>query len=740
MTRANPAGPSRRRTRAGSTWGHWVALALVLAGLAAALIVQRQLSAGPGRPAVHSGETMAATGLPARGPVIIRRNGRLAALALRPGTVSLVFGSGTGRDVTTRIVAELRRLGVPATFFVAGRQVAADPGLARAQAAAGDAVGMTDFTGAPLQDMPAWRLDAELAETQHVLRRAGAPGTLLARPPGVSTGQQLTAGTADAVRRLAALGYVVVLPRRSAQAATSPAAVLRRALPASGTITASRRPGLVIALGAAGRPGAAALTALPALAEGFRSLGYRFTTVPAAGGLRAGPVATDALTAAGQDVLLAAVDASGLIIRLVNWAFLAAVVLVGSRIVLLVVCGAWHELRDRRARRDARSWPVPVSVVIPAYNERAGIERCLRSMVASAHAQLEIIVVDDGSTDGTAELAAGLGLPVVTVISQPNAGKAAALNTGAARARHDVLIFADGDTVFEPATIGMLVAPLRDPWVGAVAGNVKVANRRGLLGLIQHCEYVLATSLDRRMYDVLDCMVTVPGAIGAFRRSALVEAGGVPENTLAEDTDLTVAIGLAGWRVRYAPQARAWTEAPATVRQLWSQRHRWAYGMLQVLWKYRGSVVAPRGKRTLAWIGLPYLFAMGCLLPLVSPVADVYVLLDAWISPWHAVTIWAVFLGLQAALTVPAFALDRERLRDLWTLPVQLVFYRQLMYLVMIHSLATALAGVRLRWHKLARAGVAGPDELRHRGPAGVKMPGPADRIDRAGAPADGAR
>jgi cellulose synthase/poly-beta-1,6-N-acetylglucosamine synthase-like glycosyltransferase len=409
-----------------------------------------------------------------------------------------------------------------------------------------------------------------------------------------------------------------------------------------------------------------------------------------------------ALTAAEEQALLAAARAATFITTAVSWSFFIAIVLVGSRIVLLILTGAWHRIRDRRPPRPYRG---PVSVIIPAYNERAGIERCLRSMATSDYEDLEIVMVDDGSTDGCADFALELGLSVA-VISQPNSGKAAALNTGVALASHDVLVFADGDTVFESGTIGALVAPFCDPWVGAVAGNVKVANRRRLLGLIQHCEYVLASSLDRRMYDVLDCMTTVPGAVGAFRRSAIAEAGGVPDDTLAEDTDLTIAIGRAGWRIRYAARARAWTEAPSTIGQLWSQRHRWAYGMLQVLWKYRRSPVSPQAKRTLAWIGLPYLFAMGCLLPIVSPAADLYVLLDVWRSPEHAARIWLGFLAMQAVLTVVAFAFDGERLRDLWTLPVQLVFYRQLMYLVMIHSLATALTGVRLRWHKLARIGV----------------------------------
>ena len=233
----------------------------------------------------------------------------------------------------------------------------------------------------------------------------------------------------------------------------------------------------------------------------------------------------------------------------------------------------------------------------------------------------------------------------------------------------------------------MLVAPLRDPWVGAVAGNVKVANRRGLLGLIQHCEYVLATSLDRRMYPTCWTDGDSARAVGAFRRSALAEVGGVHVDTLAEDTDLTVAIGLAGWRVRYAPRARAWTEAPATVKQLWSQRHRWCYGMLQVL---LGSTGAPRC-RPVANVRWPGSACRTCSrwAACSAGLARGRSLRPAGRRD-HARTRGedlGRLPGRQLALTAPGFALDRERLRDLWTLPVQLVFYRQIMYLVMIHSL-----------------------------------------------------
>src|SRR5205807_3010701 len=148
----------------------------------------------------------------------------------------------------------------------------------------------------------------------------------------------------------------------------------------------------------------------------------------------------------------------------------------------------------------------------------------------------------------------------------------------------------------------------RDPLVGAVAGNTKVGNRRGLLGRWQHLEYVMGFNLDRRLYDVLRCMPTVPGAIGTFRRAALSDVGGVSTATLAEDTDLTLAIGRAGWRVVYAERARAWTEAPATLPGLWRQRYRWCYGTLQAVWKHRAALWRrAENERRIGRLGLPYL-------------------------------------------------------------------------------------------------------------------------------------
>jgi cellulose synthase/poly-beta-1,6-N-acetylglucosamine synthase-like glycosyltransferase len=264
----------------------------------------------------------------------------------------------------------------------------------------------------------------------------------------------------------------------------------------------------------------------------------------------------------------------------------------------------------------------------------------------------------------------------------------------------------DGDTVFEPDTVHTLVQPFSDPAIGAVSGNAKVLNRGGLLGRWQHIEYVLGFNLDRRLFDVAECMPTVPGAIGAFRRGALHQVGGVSVDTLAEDTDLTMALCRAGWRVVYEEHAVAWTEAPATLGALWKQRYRWSYGTFQAMWKHRRALVqgGPAGK--LGRRGLVYLLMFQILLPLLAPSVDVFALYGLlFLSPVRVIGVWLGFVALQFVMGVYAFRLDRERLGPLWTMPLQQFVYRQLMYLVVIQSLFTAVAGLPLRWQRMERYG-----------------------------------
>jgi cellulose synthase/poly-beta-1,6-N-acetylglucosamine synthase-like glycosyltransferase len=263
----------------------------------------------------------------------------------------------------------------------------------------------------------------------------------------------------------------------------------------------------------------------------------------------------------------------------------------------------------------------------------------------------------------------------------------------------------DADTVFEPDTIRNLVRSFAQPDVGAVSGNTKVGNRGGLLGRWQHIEYVMGFNLDRRLFDVLRCMPTVPGAIGAFRREALLDAGGVSGATLAEDTDLTLAVGRAGWRVVYEENARAWTEVPATLKGLWRQRYRWCYGTLQSVWKHRAAIWR-RGESNIGRRGLPYLVLFQIALPFLAPLIDLFSIYGLiFLDTLAVLAFWTTFTLLQLVLGWFAFRLDRESPRVLWAMPVQQFVYRQLMYLVVVESVLTAIAGTRLHWRPIARRG-----------------------------------
>jgi cellulose synthase/poly-beta-1,6-N-acetylglucosamine synthase-like glycosyltransferase len=383
----------------------------------------------------------------------------------------------------------------------------------------------------------------------------------------------------------------------------------------------------------------------------------------------------------------------------------AVTTLVALRMLLALVLAKVQVNRVRRLPTGLDHTP-GVSILVPAHDEAVGIQRGVVSLAASRYpGPFEIVVVDDGSTDGTGDAVEAIGDPRIRVLRQPNGGKAAALNRAIRAARHDVLVTVDADTVFEPDTLLYLVQRLRDPDVGAVSGNTKVGSRRRLVEKWQHIEYVMSFNLDRRMYEVLGCTPTVPGAIGAFRRAALAEIGGVSGATLAEDTDITLDIGRAGWSVVYEARARAWTEVPPTLRTLYRQRSRWAYGTLQSLWKHRGAL-RHAGQRRIGLRAIPYMALFQIVLPLAAPLIDLFAIFGMlFLDPVKILAFWVAFNTFQLLLGWCAFGWDGERRRALWALPLQQLVYRQMMYLVVVDAVASALMGTHRRWNHLERTG-----------------------------------
>ena len=603
----------------------------------------------------------------------------------------------SGRPASRRV---LRADGVPATFFVVGSQVARHPDIVRMLHRDGFELGNHTFTHADLSMLPAWEASEQASLTESTLAGAVGIRPRLLRPPYSATPADITPQENRALAGVARRGdYLIALADYDPRDWSAPGvgSIVRDATPSGHT-------GGIVLMHDGGGNRAETVAALRRLIPHLRARGFRFVTVSALAGLSRNAVE---VPAGHWDRIRGRAFVAALsLARGVTAALTLLVALVGALVAvrMVAVLAIAHRHTRRSAPAPATGAAPPVSIVVPAYNEAVGIEASVRSLAVSEHPEVEVIVVDDGSDDGTGELVRALGLPQVRVLRQPNRGKAAALNRGIAAARHDLIVTVDGDTVFEPSTLRRLIRPFADPGVGAVSGNTKIGNRRGLLGRMQHIEYVIGFNLDRRVYEALDCMPTVPGAIGAFRRSALDAIGGVSGATLAEDTDITMGIGREGWHVVYAHDARAWTEAPSTLAGLWRQRYRWAYGTMQAVWKHRHAV-RRRGDR-IGRRAIPYLAVFQVVLPLTAPLIDLFALYGVlFLDPLPVLAFWLTFTALQLALGAYAFKLDREPLRGLAWLPLQQFVYRQLMYLVVIESAISALAGRRLRWHKLERTG-----------------------------------
>jgi cellulose synthase/poly-beta-1,6-N-acetylglucosamine synthase-like glycosyltransferase/peptidoglycan/xylan/chitin deacetylase (PgdA/CDA1 family) len=656
----------------------------------------------------------------AGGPVIQMAGSRIRSYSMPARTVALTFDDGPDPAWTPKVLAVLRRYRVPATFFLVGAHVASDPGLVREELRDRDEVGSHTYTHTNLATAGGWREGFELTLAQNALAGAAGIRTRLLRMPYSSQPDALTAADWRAAGQACRDGYLVVLTNLDTSDWARPgvARIVAAAMPRGGR-------GAVIMLHDGGGNRGQTVAALPVIITRLRAEGYRFTTITAGLGMPPGDVpATSSQRFAGTALVLTQQTADHAVAVLAVL-LAAASVLTVIRLSVLVGFARAHRRRSRRRQAARPSGHQPlflpdVSVVIPAYNEAAGIAATVRSMATSHYrGAIEIVVVDDGSTDDTASIARGLGLPHVRVIRQPNSGKPGALTRGIAEARSDILVLVDGDTIFQPDTLGRLIAPLAAKDVGAVSGNTKVGNRHGLLGGWQHLEYVMGFNLDRRLFDLLGTIPTVPGAIGAFRRAALAAVGGLSTDTLAEDTDLTMALCRSPWRVVYAPDAIAWTEAPSSLRQLWRQRYRWSYGTMQAMWKHRRAVVSRGQSGRFGRYCLTYLALFHVLLPLIAPVVDVFSLYGLmFLNPAKVIGFWLLFVLLQALAGAYALRLDGERLRSLWLLPLQQVVYRQLMYLVTIQSVITALLGTRQRWQVIRRTGVFAEQQAGEANPA----------------------
>ena len=226
------------------------------------------------------------------------------------------------------------------------------------------------------------------------------------------------------------------------------------------------------------------------------------------------------------------------------------------KFVVSLSIALWYPIAEQRRERRRSANPAPkVSVLIPAWNEEVGIAAAMISVVQANYPDLEVIVIDDGSTDGTFEqieqVAARFrssrqfGHREIRFRRVRNGGKARALNTALKLATGEIVVTIDADSLVERHAIGNLVKHFADPKVASVAGNVAIGNRNTCIGLVQQLEYLFGFYF-KRAEGMLNAVYIVGGAAAAYRRSILVEVGGFDETIITEDIELDASENLSG--------------------------------------------------------------------------------------------------------------------------------------------------------------------------------------------------
>ena len=345
-----------------------------------------------------------------------------------------------------------------------------------------------------------------------------------------------------------------------------------------------------------------------------------------------------------------------------------------------------------------------LSVIVPAFNEEKNIGESVDSLMAQDYDDFEVIVVDDGSTDRTLEVATERAGPRVRVVHQDNRGKAAALNTGIASASGTIVLTVDADTRLNSVALRALATRFAsEPRLGALSGNVKVDSPRGLLQRLQEVEYTTGIGLTRKGQSMLASVMIVPGPIAAFRKEAVEKVSLFSSSTFAEDFDMTLAILKQRYRVEYEDGAIAYTIAPKGVEDLLKQRRRWYRGMMQVLAKHE-DMFFRRRFGVAGLYGIPYMWY-----DIVSPMVNLFLALFAVLAGF-ATGDWApVLMGLsaywviQTFVAISAIVLDKER--KLWQIAVSplLIFYSTFLDGIRAAAFIEEVLSLGMKWETPAR-------------------------------------
>lgn len=613
--------------------------------------------------------------------------------------VSITFDDGPDPGWTPLILDLLKERDIKAAFFVVGKNGASHPELVQRIINEGHEIGNHTYSHPNVARISNNQFKLELNATQRLLSTLTGHYTILFRPPYQADSRPHRVVDALPIIEAQRMGYVTVCENIDSEDWNKPDAdtIYKR-------VVDRRREGNILLFHDGGGDRSETLKALPPVLDFLKERGDKVVALSTLIGLPRDVLMPTALPdrMSSSQVAAQAGFAAMHGLEELLWSLLVVTTLILFLRGMLVIILALYQ---RRKKTVPIGFFPPITILIAAYNEEKLITQTLDSVI-HYQGEMEIIVVNDGSTDKTGKVVKNYAKShsKVKVLEKANGGKALALQYGLQYVSHDIIVMLDADTCFQPNTLNELVAPFQDEKIGAVSGRARVGNTRRWITRFQALEYTCSFNLDRRAYDLWNAITVVPGAVGAFRRKAIEEAGGISTDTLAEDTDLTLCLHRMGYKVAYAASAIGWTEAPETLPALIRQRIRWAYGTLQCLWKHQQLLFNP-DLPGLGFFALPHMWLQLLLVALI-PLVDFMTLFSLIVGNGSAIIgYFLAFIGVDCLIAAVALMVEREPIRTAWLIIPMRLLYRPLLAWVVWKALLQALRGVWMGWGKLERRG-----------------------------------
>ncbi|MCZ4224279.1 glycosyltransferase [Pedobacter rhodius] len=645
--------------------------------------------------------------------------------------IALTFDDGPDPVYTPQILSILKEEHVPGCFFVVGIMAEKNMELLKQEYDDGYEIGNHTFFHPDMSSVGPRRVKFELNATRRLIEAVTGHSTILFRAPFNADAEPQNTSEILPVAQSRKENYINVgelidpedwEPGKTAEQIFN-------------AVVKQQDNGNILLLHDAGGNREATVAALPRIIKYFKQKGYKFTTVGDLMGKKRSELmpavkssANSGFLGSGDYFFINFFYYGNLILNIV---FSVAIVLAILRTIFITYLAIRQRKRSgRNIHKLIKNPSEKVSIIIPAYNEEITAIQTINSLLKTNYPNFELIFVDDGSKDKTFDIISEAfgNHPQVKIYRKENGGKASALNYGITKANADYIICIDADTQLKTNAVTELMRYFYSPKIAAVAGTVKVGNAHNLITKWQSIEYITAQNMDRRAFDLLNTITVVPGAIGAFRKDAVLEVGAFTVDTLAEDCDLTMRILKAGYKVKNCDTAIAYTEAPETVNMLLKQRFRWSFGVMQSFWKNRKTLLNKK-YGYFGMVGMPNILIYQIILPLFSPLADLFMVISLIsglfsLSAINNLTLtgfsgilslhngfgqvlfyYLIFIFVDMIFAAIAFKMENEKFKNLLYIFPQRFFWRQLMYLVLFRSFRKAIKGELETWGTLKRTG-----------------------------------